>query len=327
MLNHTVYAEQLTWLTDYDEAVEVSKKTSKPMLLFFTGSDWCTWCMKLDSEVLSTPDFVNATAGKFVFVKLDFPMNRTVSQQNSAQKNQLQKKFGIRGFPTIVLLDSAHQRQIGTSGYRPGGGKQYADFLFKLIDDHNAYQQKMQEIDKKQSSAAELKQLYEKAKDCASKEDAEKLLQLGMESDQKIFFQIESYRALALQGKINTPEAVGLKRQLLASDPENRNHIHYEVAIMDFEDNCTDICKMNMQAEQAVAPLVEYIDKFGKNDLDNVWRLEMIISQVFFEKNKLSEALKYAQSSYNAAPASVQPEIANAMKNIQSQLLNNTASK
>ncbi len=66
--------------------------------------------------------------------------------------------------------------------------------------------------------------------------------------------------------------------------------------------------------------LVDYISKFGAKDKENLWRLQMIISQVYFDKNNLDEALKYAESSYISAPSSAKAEISMAINSIRAQI-------
>src|SRR5437879_3290811 len=79
-------AEEIPWATNYDQAVELSKKEQKPLFLYFTGSDWCGWCWKMDKEILSTSDLIDAVKNKFIFVKIDFPiytnLDTKVAQQN-----------------------------------------------------------------------------------------------------------------------------------------------------------------------------------------------------------------------------------------------------
>lgn len=308
---------RINWITNYDEAVKISHSASKPMVLFFTGSDWCSWCKKLDQEVLKTSEFADAAADKFVFVLLDFPLNTTLPANLTAQNKKLQKEFDIQGFPTLIILDS-QQRKIGSIGYRQGGGKQYAQYLFKMVDDHGVYQNKMQSLDKQQLSGLELKQLYEQALSTGRDSDAHKIALSGIGSDQKQYFLIERYRSLAENGKIHDEEAITIRQQLLSSDPNNAKLICYQVALIDFEATCREMEKDT--PEHKVASLVDYIDKFGSKDHDNLWRLQMIVSQVYFENNKLPEALQYAQSSYQTAPSTVQPEIASAIKSLQSQI-------
>lgn len=124
---------EINWLTDYEEALKQSKATSKPVLLFFTGSDWCYSCTKLKSEALSTPQFSAATFDKFIFVIIDFPKKIKASPLLAAQASNLQKKYEIVALPTIVLIDSTG-RKLGTRGYKAGGGKLYADHLLELLN-------------------------------------------------------------------------------------------------------------------------------------------------------------------------------------------------
>lgn len=125
-------SNQIQWMTNYSEAAELAKKENKPLLLFFTGSDWCGWCKKLQTEVFNTSEFANMVGDRFVFVELDFPMSHQLSPQLNEQNTFLKRKYGITGYPTIVILDS-NQSFIAETGYRPGGGKAYADYLLSLI--------------------------------------------------------------------------------------------------------------------------------------------------------------------------------------------------
>lgn len=312
---------RVNWLTNYDEAVKQSQSSSKPIAILFTGSDWCSWCIKLESEVFSSSEFIEAVGDKFIFLKLDFPLNTTLSPDNIAQNKQLQKRFDVSGFPSIIILD-AQQQQIGSAGYRPGGGKQYATYLLKMLDDHAAYKQKMLTIDKQPASVSgtDLKHLYEHATECRRQIDINQIAALGTTSDQRHFFLLERYRLLAEQEKINSDEAQAIRKQLLASDLNNLKLTYYQVAIIEFEAACKERENENTSPETTVASLLEYIKKFGDKDKGNLWRLQMIISQVYFDQDKLPEALRYAESSYQTAPPTVQPEIATAIKNIQLQL-------
>ena len=108
------------WSTDYDAALAQAQSEGKQVFLFFTGSDWCGWCQRLDQEILSTPEFKAYVTGKLILVKLDFPRSIPQSDQLKAQNNQLAKQHRIKGYPTVVILDRAGKR-IGTLGYMEGG--------------------------------------------------------------------------------------------------------------------------------------------------------------------------------------------------------------
>ncbi len=91
------------------------------VLLDFTGSDWCGWCIKFDKDVLSTDKFTGYAKSKLVLVRLDFPRHK---EQDSALKQaneQLAKRFGVGGFPTLVLLNSAGKELWRQAGYAEGG--------------------------------------------------------------------------------------------------------------------------------------------------------------------------------------------------------------
>lgn len=312
----------LTWFTSYEEAVTQAKASNKPIVILFTGSDWCPLCIRLEKEVFDTQEFALAAGDKYIFMKVDTPINTPLPEKLKAQNKELQKKFNIRQYPTVIVLDS-QQRQLGITGYISGGGKAYAQHLAKIVADHLSYQAKMDDLSKKKLSSAELKELYLKAKELDRISDAVQIVNLGMDEKDNLFFLIERYRFLADEGQIFDKEAIGLRKRILETDPENKLQTHYQVAVVDFEAACEEMEKENFSPEIAVAPLVSYIEKFGKQDRDNLWRLEMIISQVYFEKNKLTEALKYAQASYESAPTPARADIATAIKNIQSQLETN----
>lgn len=132
MSPQSTQSAQIKWYTNYSQAVQEAQKNHLPILLFFTGSDWCGWCKKMHQEVFSSPDFIQSAGRSFVFVDIDFPMNKQLPADITQQNAQLKQKFGITGYPTIVVLDP-NQNFIAESGYRSGGGKAYADYLNQLV--------------------------------------------------------------------------------------------------------------------------------------------------------------------------------------------------
>ena len=127
MGSFTVQAQELKWETDINKAISVSNKSKKPMLLFFTGSDWCGWCIRLQKEVLKTPEFAAWAKKNVVLVELDFPRRTPQSEIIKTQNAGLQEAFGIQGFPTVYFA-SAKQKNgkpsftgIGSTGYVAGG--------------------------------------------------------------------------------------------------------------------------------------------------------------------------------------------------------------
>jgi len=121
------------WLTDFAKAGQIAAQEGRPMMLDFTGSDWCGWCIRLKKEVFSTEQFKSWAARNVVLVELDFPRRKRLSAAVKSQNRRLAQEYGIRGFPTIIVLDSAG-RKIGELGYTPGGPGAFIGKLEAIID-------------------------------------------------------------------------------------------------------------------------------------------------------------------------------------------------
>ncbi len=119
------------WLTDLPKAQAQAKAEKKLVLLDFTGSDWCGWCIKLHKEVFSTPEFAEYAKKNLVLVEVDFPNKKKQSSELKAANQALQQKYGIRGYPTIIILNG-EGKKVGQLGYMPGGPKAFTAELDKL---------------------------------------------------------------------------------------------------------------------------------------------------------------------------------------------------
>ncbi len=126
----TALASAQEWMTNYDDALKKAKSENKPILIDFTGSDWCGWCMKLDKEVFSLAEFQDYAAKKLVLLKADFPRHKELPAAEKAQNEKLASQFHIEGYPTIVVLDSNGKKE-GELGYMPGGPKAFIAELEK----------------------------------------------------------------------------------------------------------------------------------------------------------------------------------------------------
>jgi len=124
----TAYAsEKPGWLVDLDEAYELSKKSGKPILANFTGSDWCGWCKRLDASVFSTSTFQDWAKKNVVLLELDFPRRKQIPEKNRQQNAAMQQALRITGYPTIWVMtldkDAATGRYsvnpLGKTGYAP----------------------------------------------------------------------------------------------------------------------------------------------------------------------------------------------------------------
>jgi len=135
------------WVDDYDEALTLAELTGKGMLVNFSGSDWCTWCKKLDKEVFSQEEFLEAIKDKFILVVLDFPnkLENKKKVKNPKRNKELQSQFGVTGFPTVLLMDKTGKPYAKT-GYSRGGPAPYIKHMNKLKKTSSDIKRKADEV-------------------------------------------------------------------------------------------------------------------------------------------------------------------------------------
>ncbi|MDF1667870.1 MAG: thioredoxin family protein [Planctomycetota bacterium] len=117
------------WLTSIKKAKAQAKKEGKLILIEFTGSDWCPPCKMLTASVLSTPKFKTWAKKNVILLYLDFPRRKPISAEQKKHNARLQKKYGIRGYPTVVIAD-ASGKEIG----RKVGGSKDPDGYIRLLN-------------------------------------------------------------------------------------------------------------------------------------------------------------------------------------------------
>ncbi len=134
------------WTTDLAAARQEAARQKKYLLLDFTGSDWCGWCRKLEKEVFSQELFRRRAPQDFILVRLDFPKKLKQDEKLKQRNQELSRKYGIRGFPTIILTD-AEGVEFARTGYRPGGPQAYLDSLKQYVENFTAYQRLLAEAE------------------------------------------------------------------------------------------------------------------------------------------------------------------------------------
>jgi protein disulfide-isomerase len=101
------------------------------IMLDFTGSDWCGWCIKLNKEVFSQPEFAKYAKDNLVLVEVDFPRAKKQTEEMKKANQALQEKYKIEGYPTIIVLNSEGEK-IGETGYVEGGPKAFIAALDQI---------------------------------------------------------------------------------------------------------------------------------------------------------------------------------------------------
>lgn len=104
------------WIEDFDEAVSIATAANLPLFLNFTGSDWCPWCKFADQQVFSHKEWRDYAASRVVPVFVDFPRGQPLSKKHREANEALSKKYGIRGFPTFLVLSPDGEKVLGQFG-------------------------------------------------------------------------------------------------------------------------------------------------------------------------------------------------------------------
>ena len=125
-------AEEANWLIDFDAAKKLAVAKDLPILINFSGSDWCSWCVKLGNEVFSQDEFQEYAKDNIVLFEADFPRGKKIPEALSKQNQELMQRYGVRGFPTVLVLDTTG-KLIGKTGYQPGGPAKYIEHIKEIL--------------------------------------------------------------------------------------------------------------------------------------------------------------------------------------------------
>jgi protein disulfide-isomerase len=109
------------WFTDASMAQEKARQEKKALLLDFTGSDWCGWCMKLKREAFDQAEFAEFAKTNLILVEVDFPMHKQLEPAQLETNKRLAASYHVAGYPTLILLGSEGRQLGAVPGYLPGG--------------------------------------------------------------------------------------------------------------------------------------------------------------------------------------------------------------
>lgn len=231
MLATMAPAWAVEWMTDLDAAKAKAAAENKAVLVDFTGSDWCGWCVRLRKVVLDTPEFEAYAKDKFVFMEVDLPQNPKFDPALRARNEELAKQYGVDGFPTIMVLTPQGELAGGFNGYvssvaaaseklnaalataellKKAESQQGAERLDSLLKAYRSLPEEMQD------SAVSLR----KRIIALDPQDT-----LGMARQQKIEDQRKAFQS-ALSSAISKAEALAAVEKALADAyPENKSGI------------------------------------------------------------------------------------------------------
>jgi protein disulfide-isomerase len=116
------------WKSDYDAALKQAAAENKYVLVDFSGSDWCGWCIKLDEEVFSKPEFIEYAKNNLICVMVDFPRGKELPKVQKDANQALLEKFKVEGFPTVLIFNP-QGKLVKQTGYQRGGASGYVEFI------------------------------------------------------------------------------------------------------------------------------------------------------------------------------------------------------
>ncbi len=123
---------EISWISNIEQAVETAGKENRSVLVNFTGSDWCSWCFRLRDEVFTMPAFAEYSSSALVLVEIDFPKKKVLPDDVKRYNEGVLRKYGVRGFPTVILLNGKGE-EIARTGYVQGGAAVYVEHLKNLV--------------------------------------------------------------------------------------------------------------------------------------------------------------------------------------------------
>lgn len=126
------------WEDDFEKAKKEAEEKGRPILMAFTGSDWCPPCMRLEEDVFGDRSFKRYAKKELVLFMADFPRRKKIDKDTREQNNKLKKEYEVRGFPTVILVGPDGKeigRKVGFGGDEP---KAYVKLLEEMLKDYEA---------------------------------------------------------------------------------------------------------------------------------------------------------------------------------------------
>lgn len=272
----------------------------KVLLVAFLGENWCPWSEKLKRDVLNSQEFLHKLEG------LAHLAVAIVDEEESERNKALQEVFHIEQTPTLVLFDYS-QEEIARLGFLPLNSEEYAQAAIELTEHFEEVVSFLNNPQLKKSEE-EMVELYLKAKKLSSKSYGNQILQIGLKREKGSFFLLEKYESLLKKFKFKSKTVQKARKQVIERDPDNKMGTLLKMAMLEFQELSPKVKGKN-KIDKAISPLVNYVQKFGKQDRENLWRVEMMIAQFLFAKNELEQALVHARASLDVAPENMKGEV------------------
>ena len=97
------------WQTDLPVVCRQAEKENKLVLIDFTGSDWCSACVRLRRTVLDAPSFREFADSRFVLLEVDLPLKKSLNPELQRRNEEIANHYGVAGFPTLMVINPQGQ--------------------------------------------------------------------------------------------------------------------------------------------------------------------------------------------------------------------------
>lgn len=306
------------WMSSFAKAQKEAVEQNKPILIAFLGPNWCPWSDQLEKEVLTQSDFLGELQDRVILLKVDIPEDFSLYNPEGLPALQLKDRYHIQECPALVLVEPMGH-EIAQLKYLPLKSTEFAQYVQQMLNDYRDVQDAVTQKHLTQVSENELKMLYTKAGQFADSTFKRAVLKKGLKEDKSPYFLLEEYGYLLANGHVRNRKLGRIRNKIIARDPNNAKGALRKLAMLEFE-ALTKGQKKHASAEKAIEPLVKYLKAHGKNDVENGWKMEMMISEYLFTKNQLESALKHAQASWEIAPETAKKEIGQSIAYLQTKL-------
>ncbi len=263
------------WSSDYEASKKLATESRKDLLIDFTGSDWCGWCIKLNDEVFKHDPFKDGVKDTFVLVELDYPQDKSkLSETTQKQNEELGKKYSVQGYPTILLCDS-EGKPYASTGYQPGGPEKYVEHL--------------NDLRKKKAGRDEAFAKASKAEGV----DKAKALVAALDS-----MELEDAMVANFYGDIAT--------QITTADPKDETGFTKKAAakkrVAEFEEKLQDFGRKK-DHDGALALVAEAL-KEGGFDKETTQQMMLTRAVIYMQQQKFEDALKSVDEAKASHPES-----------------------
>lgn len=270
-----VFAGGEDWVTDIDAAKKSAGESKKDLLIDFTGSDWCGWCIRLNDEVFKHDVFKTGVKDSFVLVEIDFPRAKDKLPEDVRKRNtELGEKYAVQGYPTILLCD-AEGKPYAATGYQKGGPEKYVGHL--------------NELRKNKTTRDEAFAKAEKAK--------------GVEKAKAL---VAALNAMKLDEKVVANFYGDIAEQILAADPKDETGFAKKAEsgkrLEDFQKSLQEFG--TKRDHDGALALVDKTLKEGGFDTESTLQIMMTRSAIYASTGKFDEALKAVDEAKAFAPDS-----------------------